>query len=129
MAQDAARELPTLTLEDAFKLVHLYAERGSPKYEKAALRWLARYVNENSPSLLSLRGLTRNLLVAWTDDMLVIGCRDGTRLPPQGPLGPSPPRPDEGAGASPLARPPFSSQGQRAGRRLIELAYGPPSLM
>jgi hypothetical protein len=32
-------------LEDALQLVHLYAERGSPKYEKAALRWLERYVS------------------------------------------------------------------------------------
>ena len=35
-AEDAARELPNLPLEDAPQLVHLYAERGSPKYEKAA---------------------------------------------------------------------------------------------
>jgi hypothetical protein len=31
--------------------VHLYAERGSPKYEKAALRWLERYLTERSPKL------------------------------------------------------------------------------
>jgi hypothetical protein len=30
-------------------LVHLYAERGSPKYEKAALRWLERYLTEGAP--------------------------------------------------------------------------------
>lgn len=34
-AEDAARELPSLPLEDALQLVHLYAERGSPKYENA----------------------------------------------------------------------------------------------
>jgi hypothetical protein len=33
------------------KLVHLYAERGSPKYERAALRWLERYITEGSPRL------------------------------------------------------------------------------
>ena len=38
MAEDAARALPKLTLEDALQLVHLYAERGSPKYERAAMR-------------------------------------------------------------------------------------------
>jgi len=38
LAEDAARELPNLPLEDALQLVHLYAERGSPKYEKAAMR-------------------------------------------------------------------------------------------
>jgi hypothetical protein len=42
LAEDAARELPNLPLEDALQLVHLYAERGSPKYEKAAMRWLER---------------------------------------------------------------------------------------
>ena len=51
MAEDAARELSNLPLEDALQLVHLYAERGSPKYEKAALRWLERYLTEGSPRL------------------------------------------------------------------------------
>jgi hypothetical protein len=51
LAEDAARELPSLSLEDALQLVHLYAERGSPKYEKAALRWLERYLTERAPRL------------------------------------------------------------------------------
>ena len=51
MAEDAARELPNLPLEDALQLVHLYAERGSPKFEKAALRWLERYLTESSPRI------------------------------------------------------------------------------
>ena len=51
MAEDAARELPNLSLEDALQLVHLYAERGSPKYEAAARRWLQRYLEENAPAL------------------------------------------------------------------------------
>jgi hypothetical protein len=42
---DAARELP---LEDALQLVRLNAERGSPKYEKAALRWLEQYLTQGS---------------------------------------------------------------------------------
>lgn len=50
-AEDAARELPKLTLEEALQLVHLYGERSSPKYEKAALRWLERYLFEEAPSL------------------------------------------------------------------------------
>jgi hypothetical protein len=33
MAEDAARELPNLSVEDALQLVYLYAERESPKYE------------------------------------------------------------------------------------------------
>jgi hypothetical protein len=33
------------------QLVHLYAERGSPKYERAAMRWPERYLAEGSPRL------------------------------------------------------------------------------
>jgi len=51
LAEDAARELPNLPLEDALQLVHLYGERGSPKYERAAMRWLERYLTEGSPRL------------------------------------------------------------------------------
>ena len=35
----------------AVQLVRLYAEKESPKYEKAALRWLERYLVEGSPRL------------------------------------------------------------------------------
>ena len=51
LAEDAARELPNLPLADLLQLVHLYAERGSPKYERAAMRWLERYITEGSPKL------------------------------------------------------------------------------
>jgi hypothetical protein len=61
MAEDAARELPNLPLEDALQLVHLYAERGSPKYEKAALRWLERYLVEGSPTLARFAAVTQEL--------------------------------------------------------------------
>jgi hypothetical protein len=33
----AACELPNLPLDDALELAHLYAERGSPKYEKCTI--------------------------------------------------------------------------------------------
>lgn len=61
LAEDAARELPKLSLQDALQLVHLYAERGSPKYEKAAMRWLERYVAEGSPSLAQYASVVREL--------------------------------------------------------------------
>jgi len=61
MAEDAARELPNLPLEDALELVHLYAERGSPKYEKAARRWLVRYLTEGTPSLRDVALVTASL--------------------------------------------------------------------
>ncbi len=53
-AEDAAFELGTLALEDALALVYLYADAGTPKYERAALRWLERYLAEASPTLLDL---------------------------------------------------------------------------
>lgn len=60
-AEDAARELPNLPLEDALQLVRLYAERGSPKYEKAAMRWLERYLAENSPRIQHFAEITASL--------------------------------------------------------------------
>jgi hypothetical protein len=51
LAEDAARELPNLPLDDLLQLVHLYAERGSPKFEKAAMRWLERYLKGDSQRL------------------------------------------------------------------------------
>jgi hypothetical protein len=61
MAEDAARELPNLSLRDALQLVHLYAERGSPKYEREALRWLERYLTESSPRLGHFAEMTSSL--------------------------------------------------------------------
>ena len=61
MAEDAARELPNLPLEDALQLVHLYAERGSPKYERAAMRWLGRYLAESEPRLKRFAEVTASL--------------------------------------------------------------------
>ena len=61
MAEDAARELPNLSLEDALQLVHLYAERRSPKFEKAAMRWLERYLVERSPRLQHFAEITASL--------------------------------------------------------------------
>ena len=51
LGEDAARELPKLTLEEARQLVDLYRQRESPKFEKAALRWLERYLSEDERSL------------------------------------------------------------------------------
>ena len=68
LAEDAAREMPNLPLEDALQLVHLYAERGSPKYEKAALRWLVRYLSEGTPTLKDVAKVTsRRSRRAWLE--------------------------------------------------------------
>ena len=46
-AEIAAREMGYVGLRDALGLLALYASEGSPKYEKAATRWLARLALEN----------------------------------------------------------------------------------
>jgi hypothetical protein len=43
---------PATSLAEALELVCLYAEAEPAKFEKAALRWHARFVAESSPSLL-----------------------------------------------------------------------------
>lgn len=45
-AESSAREIGHLTLEEALRLLFLYAEHEPVKYERAALRWLARYLGE-----------------------------------------------------------------------------------
>jgi hypothetical protein len=44
VAESVARELGRLSLEEALSLLFLYAEKEPIKFERAALRWLARYV-------------------------------------------------------------------------------------
>jgi hypothetical protein len=61
MAEDAARELPYLPLEDALQLVRLYAEHKSPKFEQAARRWLVRYLTEGTPGLRDVAKVTADL--------------------------------------------------------------------
>jgi hypothetical protein len=43
------------------QLVRLYAERGSPKFERAAMRWLERYLVESSPRLQHFAEVTSSL--------------------------------------------------------------------
>jgi hypothetical protein len=52
VAEMAAREAGKLTLPEALQLVCLYAEAEPAKFERAALRWHARFVQESSASLL-----------------------------------------------------------------------------
>jgi hypothetical protein len=46
IAEATAREIGRLTLEEALRLLFLYDEHDPIKFERAALRWLARYVTE-----------------------------------------------------------------------------------
>ena len=62
VAEAVARELPRpLSLEDALRLVHLYAEQESPKFDRAAIKWLRRYLDEASPELAEVAKLVADL--------------------------------------------------------------------
>jgi hypothetical protein len=50
-AEMAARELGTVSLGDALQLCALLAERDPPRFERAALRWLERFIAERLPPL------------------------------------------------------------------------------
>jgi hypothetical protein len=54
-AEMAAKELRQLSLIDALSLVACYAQTGSPKFEKAAVRWLVRISEERDASLRDVR--------------------------------------------------------------------------
>jgi hypothetical protein len=61
VAEAVARELPKVSLEDALRLVHLYGEKESPKYERAAMRWLERYLTERTPALRNFAKVVEDL--------------------------------------------------------------------
>jgi hypothetical protein len=46
IAEATAHEITNLTLEEALRLLFLYAEKDPARYDRAALRWLARYVRD-----------------------------------------------------------------------------------
>ena len=57
-AEQAAFEIAFIPLEQARELVELYAEKGDPTYERAALKYLARYMAEGNPSLADVAQIT-----------------------------------------------------------------------
>src|SRR3954447_15757821 len=50
-AEMAAREMGGLSLADAFALCELLANADPTRYERAALRWLQRFIDERLPPL------------------------------------------------------------------------------
>jgi hypothetical protein len=63
VAEAVARDLPRpLSLEDAYKLTYLYAEKEQwDKFERAAMKWLRRYLDEGSPTLANFAKLVQSL--------------------------------------------------------------------
>jgi hypothetical protein len=57
VAESVAREFPTLPLDYALALTYLYADKGDPRFESAALRYLRRYLAEENPSLTDVAGV------------------------------------------------------------------------
>ena len=68
----------------ARELVELYAEKGDPKYERAALKYLARFVAEDNPSLTGVAQVAA--LLAERGLMM----RAGWRRPNRSAVDPSP---------------------------------------
>jgi hypothetical protein len=52
---------PEPSIDDALQLERLYVERGSPKFEPAARRWLVRYLAEEPLSIGTSAKLTATL--------------------------------------------------------------------
>jgi hypothetical protein len=50
-AEMAAREMGGLSLQDALALCELLASLDPARYERAALRWLQRFIDERSPPI------------------------------------------------------------------------------
>jgi hypothetical protein len=50
-AETAAREMGALSLSDALSLCELLAATDPKRYERAALRWLRRFIDERLPPL------------------------------------------------------------------------------
>ena len=50
-AETATREMGGLSLADALLLCELLAKRDVARYERAALRWLQRFIDERLPPL------------------------------------------------------------------------------
>ena|SRR2546430_1746019 len=53
-AEMAAREMGGLSLADALLLCELLANTDSARYERAALRWLERFIEERLPPLVEV---------------------------------------------------------------------------
>src|SRR5437588_859685 len=54
LAEIAALELGGLSLADAYRLTELYADRDPARFERAARRWLARFIEERKPPIVEV---------------------------------------------------------------------------
>lgn len=71
----AAAELPRISLEDAVALCLLMAERRPARFERAAARWIGRYLEEEPHVGLEELRLTAELLVSLPGPHAVAAAR------------------------------------------------------
>jgi hypothetical protein len=71
----AAAELSRISLEDALALCLLMAERQPARFERAAARWIARYVEEEPRVGLEELRLTTELIVSLPGPHAVAAAR------------------------------------------------------
>jgi hypothetical protein len=76
VAEASAKEMGRLTLEEALRLLFLYAEKDPVRYERAALRWLDRYLTEGKKVTL----LSAQLAVAALGELRAGERERATRL-------------------------------------------------
>ena len=77
-AEAAAREFGWVSLGDALALVILYAEADDPKFERAAVRWLDRLLEERVVALSEARRACEWLeQLAGPEANLAAGSLDG----------------------------------------------------
>ena len=72
-AEQAAFEIPFIPLAEARALVELYAEKGDRKYERAALKYLARYMAEAEPTLTDVAQVAALLAERELDHARAVG--------------------------------------------------------
>jgi len=62
VAETVARDMPHVPLEDALKLTYLYAEKEQwDKFERAAMKFLRRYLDQKEPTLKNFANVVRSL--------------------------------------------------------------------
>jgi hypothetical protein len=66
MALAAAKDLPQLGLLDALELTVLVARKDPRRHPRVALRWLLRYLEEDSHATIDEAGLAASSLAALT---------------------------------------------------------------
>src|SRR5512133_1073549 len=78
-AEMAAREMGGLSLADALSLCELLANVDPARYERAALRWLQRFIDERVPPLTEV-ALAASALAELRHGKRSVGAETLTRL-------------------------------------------------